>query len=499
MGTGGRGIPWDLPAGLAASRNYALIALCFWNIVFGGMAFPFLDRTAELARLDRALSRREGTLSVVFGRRRVGKSRLVREALIGRPAAYYVADDRDAAVQRSALAIEISRLLPGFAEVTYGSWETLLGRFAREAPAGAVLALDELPSIVARSPELPSLLQKFVDEDHRPARHLVLLGSSQRMMHGLALDSTAPLFGRAREILRVGPLGVGWLRRGMGVKTAGEVVARWAAFGGVPRYWELARPFRTARLALRDLALDPLGVLHQEPDRLLRDDLDDVARAASVLGLVAGGAHRASEIAGRLGSPVTSLSRPLARLVELGLVQRDVPFGESHRDSKRSLYRVADPFLRTWYRFVDPNRSRLEARDIDAVEHDIDAKWSSHLGEAWEDLARSTLPALRIHGRQWNAGQRFWGKAISGQQIELDIVAETAGDPTLVLVGEVKHRLRSSELDRALHDLHSRAAACPALSGRRIQLAIWVLEGTFARRPEIVGANAWLRAVERAR
>ena len=69
----------------------------------------------------------------------------------------------------------------------------------------------------------------------------------------------------------------------------------------------------------------------------------------------------------------------LARLVELGLVQRDVPFGESHRGGKRSLYRVADPFLRTWYRFVEPNRSRLEAGDIEAVEHDIDAKWSSHL------------------------------------------------------------------------------------------------------------------------
>lgn len=463
------------------------------------MALPFLNRTAELARLERTFSLREGTLSVIYGRRRVGKSRLIREALAGRASAYYVADDRDAAVQRSALAIEIARLIPGFADVTYQTWEAVLDRFARDAPPRAVLALDELPSIVARSPALPSLLQKFVDRPQPNARHLVLLGSSQRMMHGLTLDSTAPLFGRAREILRIGPLGVGWLRKGTSAKTAGEVVAFWAAFGGVPRYWELARPFRRARLALRDLALDPLGVLHQEPDRLLRDDLDDVARAASVLALVAAGAHRASEIAGRLGSPVTSLSRPLARLVELGLIRRDTPFGEGHRDGKRSLYRVADPFLRTWYRFVEPNRSRLEAGDIDAVEHDIDAKWSSHLGEAWEDLARSTLPALRVHGRSWRAGERFWGKATSGQQIELDLVAEAADDSNLVLVGEVKHRLRSAELDRTLRDLRGRAATCPALSGRRIEAAVWVLEGTLPARPDVVGAKAWLRAVEAAR
>src|SRR5688500_18940243 len=129
------------------------------------MPAAFLDRTAELARLKRALSRREGALAVVFGRRRVGKSRLVREALRGRQAAYYVGDDRDAAVQRTALATEITRLLPGFADVDYSDWEPLLERFARDAPKGAVLALDELPSIVARSPELPSLLQKFVDQD----------------------------------------------------------------------------------------------------------------------------------------------------------------------------------------------------------------------------------------------------------------------------------------------------------------------------------------------
>ena len=463
------------------------------------MPLPFLDRTAEIGRLKRALSARSGTLSIVFGRRRVGKSRLVQEALRGHPAVYYVADDRDAAVQQAALAVEISRLLPGFADVTYGGWDALLDRFAREAPKGAVLALDELPSIVARSPELPSLLQKFVDREHRPAPHLVLLGSSQRMMHGLALDSTAPLYGRAREILRVTPLGVGWLRRGTGARTASEVVAGWAAFGGVPRYWELARPFRGVRRALRDLALDPLGVLYQEPDRLLRDDLADVARAASVLGLVAAGAHRASEIAGRLGSPITSLSRPLARLVELGLIQRDVPFAESHRDSKRSLYRVADPFLRTWYRFVEPNRSRLEAGDLAAVERDIDKRWPSHLGEAWEDLARATLPALRIHGRRWVTGQRYWGRDAGGGQLEIDLIAEAVDDPDVVLVGEVKHRLRAGEIDRALHELQSRAARCPALSGRRIHVAAWVLESTAPRRADIIGADRWLRAVEAAR
>jgi DNA-binding transcriptional ArsR family regulator len=253
------------------------------------------------------------------------------------------------------------------------------------------------------------------------------------------------------------------------------------------------------RRALKDLALDPLGVLHQEPDRLLRDDLDDVARAASILGLVAAGAHRASEIAARIGSPITSLSRPLARLVELGLVRRDVPFGDSARDGKRSLYRIADPFMRTWYRFVEPNRSRLEAGDLSSVERDIDSRWPAHVGEAWEDLARATLPKLKIHGKTWELGQKFWGRDAQGAQLEIDLVAPASDDAKVVLVGEVKHRLRDGEIDRTLHDLRSRASRCPALAGRRIHAVVWVLDGATKRRSDVVGANAWLRAVEAAR
>ena len=79
-----------------------------------------------------------------------------------------------------------------------------------------------------------------------------------------------------------------------------------------------------------------------------------------MLALVGRGCHRLLEIAARLEKPATSLGRPLQRLLELGLVRRELPFGSSLRDSKRTLYVIADPFLRFWFRFVDPERSRLE-------------------------------------------------------------------------------------------------------------------------------------------
>ncbi|MFW5878214.1 MAG: ATP-binding protein [Myxococcota bacterium] len=437
----------------------------------------FLNRQSELARLHSALDAPEPTLSVVYGRRRLGKSRLVQEALAGRSAVYYVGDERDAALQREAVAREIDVLLPGFARVSYPDWGSLLDRFFAEAPAGSVLALDELPALIATSPELPSVLQKIIDHPRQEPRHLILTGSSQRMMHGSVISGSAPLYGRAREILRLEPLQLGWVSRAFKLKNAAEAVDQYAVWGGVPRYWELARGYPDRLSAIESLLLDPLGVLHREPERLLLDDLDEITRAASLLSLVGNGVHRVSEMASRLGVPSTSLSRPLGRLLDLGILHRETPFGRSVRDTKRTWYRIIEPLMRFWYRFVQPNRSRLAAGQVREVRREVASAWPEHVGMVWEDLARSSTARLRVSGRQWLPGARWWGRGSDGKELELDIVAPSSTDPAEVLVGEAKHRCTVVQARRLLSGLQAKAERCPELKGKRLHYALWVLHG----------------------
>jgi AAA+ ATPase superfamily predicted ATPase len=456
----------------------------------------FLDRRAELERISTALDRPGTAFVCLYGRRRLGKSRLLLEALKGRRAVYYVGDDRDAPLQRTAVAGEMARVVPGFADVAYPGWAELLERWWREAPRGAVLALDELPAVVRASPELPSLLQKLIDRPGARDRKLMICGSSQEMMLGLVLDATAPLYGRAHEILRIGPLPAGWLPQALAIRRPAHAIESWAVWGGVPRYWELARTHRARREAVRRLVLEPLGVLHDEPERLLLDDMTEPARAASILTLIAAGCHRASEIAARIGLPVTTLSRPLSRLLDLGLVMREVPFGRSTRDTKRTFYRIADPFLRFWYRFVEPNRSQLGAGHVAAVSAAIEGAWRSFLGGAWEELARASVPALRIGGRRFGPASRWWGRAIGGQPLELDLVAEGQEDRSEVLVGEAKLACPLRDVPGLVDRVAAKAAACPALRGRRVRVALWVLE-PHRRRPvrHLVGSADVLRAL----
>ncbi|MFQ5504547.1 MAG: ATP-binding protein, partial [Planctomycetota bacterium] len=257
----------------------------------------------------------------------------------------------------------------------------------------------------------------------------------------------------------------------------------------VPRYWELATEYESRKEALRSLALDPHGVLYREPERLLLDDLDDVARGSSILSLVGRGAHRVSEIAGRLGVPATSLSRPFALLVYLGLLEREAPWGRSARDSKRSRYRITDPFLRTWFRFVEPERSRLEAGQVEQVSQLTETRWSAHLGEAWEDLSRASVARLTLCGHRWRPASRWWGPGTDRRPLEIDLVAESVEDPTTVLCGEAKLSAGSRDVARCLAELRTKAEHCPALTNRSIHCAVWVLRRRGAiGQPDVVSA-----------
>lgn len=240
---------------------------------------------------------------------------------------------------------------------------------------------------------------------------------------------------------------------------------------GVPRYWELAADYRELDQAVRRLVLSPLGVLYEEPLRLLLDDWRELTQASTILALIGAGAHRLSEIAGRLGKPATSLGRPLARLIDLGLVRRDVPFGESPRRGKRTAYRITDPFLRFWFRFVEPNRSRLEARALDEVARDVRVAMPGHVAGVWEDLVRESVPRARYLGWDWGPAGSWWGPGRDRRPMELDVVASSSDGRTL-LVGEVRW---SERLDwpRDVAELRRKAGNLPLADGKEVRLAIW--------------------------
>ena len=440
----------------------------------------FLDRIDEKRRLERFLALDEGAVACLYGRRRIGKSRLLEEVLDGRDQVVsYCADRSEPALQRARMATDVAALLPGFADVPYLDWRSFFERWQRDAPRGSVLVIDELPYLVEKSPELPSVLQKIADGLRRSGQKLFVCGSSQRMMQGLVLDESEPLYGRCRVILKLAPIGFEWMKRAFPRSSAMDRLAHYAVWGGVPRYWEICQGEKDLWETIREDVFSPNGLFHDEPSFVLKDDLEGAAQAASVLSMIGQGTERPSEMAARLQVPQTALGRPLKRLIDLGLVYRDIPFGNDVKGNKRTLYKLADPFLRFWYAFVLPHYSNPRFLTAEADRESIRLPFRVFLGNAWEDLVRSTLlsrglPELPV---RWTKVGRWWGTGLNRSPMEVDIVAESA-DGKVLLVGEAKLSLTKAEAKRVRAELDVKAKLLPfAARYKKVISRLFVADG----------------------
>lgn len=398
----------------------------------------FVDRIDETARLKDALAREKSSLVVMYGRRRLGKSTLIKRVLSENDV-YFLADRSEEQHQRVLLAKVIAQIFPDFDKLTYPDWESIFRAVNYRTDKRFTLCLDEFPYLVEQSPELPSVLQKLVDEKLLKY-NLVLCGSSQNMMYGLFLDSTAPLYGRADEIMRLMPIHLPYIQKALHLN-AMNAIEEYAVWGGVPRYWELRENRSSLDDALWRNILSVNGTLYEEPIKLFQDDVKDIVKTSTIMSYIGSGANRLSEIAARCDEPATNLSRPLKKLIDLGFLEKDVPFGIDEKNAKKSLYKIADPFMAFYYQFVVPNRSFIELGRRLPIEQALTAHFSEYVSMQWGKLCRDAITGNLVKGVVYGKAKRWWGSILNEdkkpEQVEFDVMAESL-DKKYLLVGECK-------------------------------------------------------------
>ena len=397
----------------------------------------FVDRIKEKIKLEKAISSLPLGLTVLYGRRRVGKSTLLKR-VIREKDIYFLADRSEASHQREVCAKIIADKIADFDKVNYPDWEVLLTSLNHRITESFCLCLDEFPYLVNQSPELPSVLQKLLDEKVLKY-NLLICGSSQNMMYGLIFDKKSPLYGRAKEIVKLTPLKLPYIEEALNIDGIGAI-KEYAVWGGIPRYWELREAYKTFEDALWHNVFSIDGILYDEPNQLLQDDMKDIVKASTILSFIASGANRISEIASRSGEVATNLSRPMSKLIELGLIEKEIPYGVDEKNSKKTLYRISDQFLAFYYRFVVPNISFINLDRKKPIEVDLQSGLNEFVSFYWEKACRETVTGNEIDGRLYGKASRWWGtvKTEEGyKQLELDVVADSL-DGKSILVGECK-------------------------------------------------------------
>ena len=464
---------------------------------------PFYDRETELGTL-RELQRRAGRRSqftLLLGRRRMGKTTLVREFLRELPRSLYFFVTRK---RSEDLRAEFGEILAAQQPALRGArltWDGLLRacfEAARETPLAVVF--DEFQNFRYVDPSVFSILQKQWDTLHETTRiHLIAVGSLVSLMERIFTGAKEPLARRATAQLSVHPFPprvVETLLRRAGRAGLRELVRHWTIFGGCPKYYALAEGADLLggdAFALIDaLILGPDAVLRDEGRALVVEEFGrEHTTAFALLRALASGRAQLAEIAQATGMPATALPKELRRLeAEYRLIARESPV----RDEKGRLgrYRLQDPFLRFWFRYIYPFQSQLEAGRRDRVLSLIRRDLPTLEGWTFEALIRERLaqgdPSLdppmdaEVVGRWWNR-----------RGTEIDVVALADRQRTAFFA---ECRLSANKVDRALlHGLRTKVEEIPWRKElRTVQYGVFTLgrvSDTIRTEAQTLGIRLW--------
>ncbi len=391
------------------------------------------------AQLGGSSSRRQSAFVLLYGRRRVGKSTLLKAwaAASGVPYTYWAADRDLAGVQQRQLYARFSKsTAPG--ATRFDSWSAVFEQIALVVgDKRHILIVDEVTYAAQSDPNFYVALQHAWDQYFLHSRViLVLCGSHVRMMSELFREGH-PLFGRFTLPMYLEPFAFAQLRKFFPGWSAEERVAAYSMVGGIPEYYEWLEPTLSLRDNLRQRVIEKPNPFLTEARFLLVDNLEQPAAHLSVVRAIGEGHHTFDEI--RLASETASnqLTTYLDRLRELRLVDRSVSAlirPQKRKASKKSRWLLSDPFLRFYFRFIAP---ALEAESYDAGEL-TELIWSqlrAFVGQtAFEEICREwvrqdpkkTLPVGPTYvGRHWS------------RAVETDVVGVN-WDSRQILIGECK-------------------------------------------------------------
>lgn len=389
----------------------------------------FVNRHAELSRLQQSYESGDAEMIVIFGRRRLGKTQLVQHSLTDRDdAVIFQATETTSQIQLDEFVDVAAEQFPGITRIKQ-DWEALLGYLGDQ---GAIVVLDEFPYLVDADETLPSVLQRLWDQRFQnTSGTLVLVGSSISMMEEATLLGNSPLYGRFSEKIDLRPLDFAAAQAFVPDEyTSEERIFTWGIFGGVPYYLDAIHLEEDLGAALTEEVLSPQGYLHNEPEYVLRTELTDPNRYFAILTAIAAGKTASNEIAQAVGIDGKQISRYTQKLERLRLIEREVPVTEEKANSRRGRYRLLDPLFRFWFNFVYGKEDRYERLGEEVYEAVIEPELPDFVSPEFERLCQGALPNLYPEATFLDIG-RWWYK-----EHEVDVVGLSA-DQTMV-VGECK-------------------------------------------------------------
>ncbi len=400
----------------------------------------FVNRQKELQLLEEEYQHNEFRFTIIYGRRRVGKTTLLKEYISSKPYIYFL-------VTLESLSVVVQRfqkLVADFLEdeflkeVELKSFEKVFNYLSKQnLSTKIVVVIDEFQYLGKLDKSIPSQFQYIIDEILKSKNiHLVLCGSIISMMYEQTLSYSSPLYGRRTSSIKLDALNFKYLSSFFPSKDEIELIELYAVLYGVPKYLEIFKDSGDIFEAIERNILDKNAFLYEEPRFILQNEVNEPMTYFTILETIANGEHKLGNIAGKLNKNVQNITSFISKLIELELIYKEVPVTEKlPNKSKKGLYFIKDNFFRFWFSYILPYKSQLELGNSNYAMVKIKENFSGFVAKVYEDLAVEYIlnhyPLLKS-GRWWSKNE------------EIDVVG--VGEDFL-LVGECKYSNKKVGID----------------------------------------------------
>ena len=318
----------------------------------------FHGRARELKVLSDLYTKDGFQMPVIYGRRRVGKTRLIQEFCKDKRAIFYVGLEQNDVLALKAFSQAVIDQLPSedlqYAEA-FTSWTIAFKYIAAAAKKQRlILAIDEYPYLANGNPALPSILQNAIDHDFAGIQiFLIPSGSSMSFMENQLVNYKSPLYGRRTAQIKLRPLDYYDSAKFLTHWEPSERLYGYAVAGGIPQYLLMIGQGVNLKSAIMENLLKNTGALFEEPMNLMKQEMREPATYNSIIMAIAEGATRQKEIASTIGEEAKKTAIYLRSLLDLEIIRKEFPLGENNK--RRAIYRLEDNLMNTYQRNPSKN------------------------------------------------------------------------------------------------------------------------------------------------
>lgn len=419
--------------------------------------YKFVDREKELEYLNSEYSKKESSLIVLYGRRRIGKTSLIKEFGKNKNMIYFLATEETEKQNLKQLSMLVSEYFK-FDSMNFTNWDSVFNFIVRyKQDKKIVIVIDEFQYLGKTNSAYPSIFQRIWDNILKDKNIMVILcGSLINMMETQVLNYTSPLYGRRTGQIKLKQIPFKnyneFFEKKIGQK---NLIEKYSITGGVPKYIESFTQEKDIFTEIQNNILNNQNYLYEEPYFLLQNEVTEIGSYFSIIKTIAAGNKKLGNIATNLGVNPTSLSKYLQTLVNLDILEREVPITEKNQEkSKKGRYNIKDNYLAFWFNFIYPNKSFLEMEKYDFVMEKIKNNFiDNHVAFVYENVCREKMWDLNINGkfgfifdklgRWWNSNE------------EIDIVGFDSNGNDIIF-GECKYTNKPMDVD-ILYKLENKA------------------------------------------